>query len=271
MFVVSHLRSHINNMVKGENWPYVACETYQWTLMRTMEIGAFVRELDPSGLAKINSKSLYAFIEAKSKLKPCFAIPNEDLLGLPIDSPLYVTAAVLPPGKYDSYIVLSSSETIIYLTTYTVPSRAEEIRATPVDPTKKKSRMFIRSKSVFRDWHEDTPGNLKELLEYDLSKSKIKNIVRDSQVEIQGVKNALISYSQHIKEEFISLIVKSIYPNISWLDFSAYCMQKHLIDKIITTKQIDLMFTLVNVNIGEEISEEENPSRALCRYEFLKF
>jgi hypothetical protein len=66
---------------------------------------------------------------------------------------------------------------------------------------------------------------------------------------------------------FLSIIAKSAYPSISWLDFSDFCIASKIPDKYCTVSKIDMAFIATNVEI-EAI--EENPDRDLNRYEFFE-
>ena len=57
------------------------------------------------------------------------------------------------------------------------------------------------------------------------------------------------------------------YPTISWLDFSAACVSWNVIDKNLSSQDIDRTFIATNF---EEVDLDNNDDNSLCRYEFLE-
>ena len=70
-----------------------------------------------------------------------------------------------------------------------------------------------------------------------------------------------------LKDIFISLACKSMFPNISWIDFSVFTDSCKILDKNVVLSTIDRLFIATNVEL-EQVSE--NPDKALCRYEFFE-
>ena len=70
-----------------------------------------------------------------------------------------------------------------------------------------------------------------------------------------------------LKDIYISLISVSNFPNINWLEFSNFIKSIQIIDSITNLSTIDRLFIATNVEL-EAI--DENPDRALCRYEFFE-
>ncbi len=60
------------------------------------------------------------------------------------------------------------------------------------------------------------------------------------------------------------MISLSNYPNLTWLDFVNFIKLTNVIDERTSVSTIDRMFIVTNVEV-EDI--QENPDRALCRYE----
>lgn len=67
-----------------------------------------------------------------------------------------------------------------------------------------------------------------------------------------------------LKPIYLTLISTSNYPNITWLDFFNYIKDLNIIDDRTKTSTIDRLFIAANVEL---VDIEENPDRALCRYE----
>ena len=70
-----------------------------------------------------------------------------------------------------------------------------------------------------------------------------------------------------LKDIYVTLISTSNYPNVNWLEFVNFVKQADILDQRVTISVIDRIFIATNVEI-EQI--EENPDRALCRYEFFE-
>jgi hypothetical protein len=70
-----------------------------------------------------------------------------------------------------------------------------------------------------------------------------------------------------VKEVFMSIIAKSSYPHISWLDFTDFCTVSKIPDKFCTIAKIDMAFIATNVELESIV---ENPDRDLNRYEFYE-
>mmetsp|Transcript_41069 Transcript_41069/g.39584 ORF Transcript_41069/g.39584 Transcript_41069/m.39584 type:complete len:237 (+) Transcript_41069:504-1214(+) len=64
-------------------------------------------------------------------------------------------------------------------------------------------------------------------------------------------------------------ICQSSFPCISWIDFSNFCEKCNLFDKAIQIATIDRLFIATNV-VLEKLEQEDNPDKALCRYEFYE-
>lgn len=70
-----------------------------------------------------------------------------------------------------------------------------------------------------------------------------------------------------LKDLFITLAASSIFPFISWIDFSLFCEKCKLFDKVVTIGTIDRLFIATNYEVVEN---DENPDRALCRFELYE-
>jgi hypothetical protein len=72
-----------------------------------------------------------------------------------------------------------------------------------------------------------------------------------------------------LNEIFISLIsATQSYPFLSWLDYSSWIKQINIIDEEkLPMATFDRIFIATNI---EEEDLQDNPDRALCRYEYLE-
>jgi len=245
--------------------PFLMTELFKYDPIYLLPMQEFFEILDPGGIVRISSRNLLTQLENHTG-KVDYNIPTEFIKQIPSSVMLYLGLAMLPPKKHDIYYCDSSNN--LYTNMIIVQPSEKIIRAEAAPPIKKKQRIFIKEKSVFKFWKDDTPGLLAKMLEFDFNKSKIKKFVKN-QFERNEIFDIFKQYILHLKEEFASQIVKSTYPSISWIDFTTYCQQKNIIDKQITLSVIDRLFIAVNVDI-EASSQGQNNDRTLCRYEFFE-
>eukprot|EP00347_Sterkiella_histriomuscorum_P021600 403333417 len=184
---------------------------------------------------------------------------------------VYIYAQYLPPGKHNTCLVYNTSNVPkkdIY-TFYTIVKPREDI--IPINHKKVKEfkieRIFDKPNSMFKDYIEDNPQNLKKAFEKDLENSKIPRFIKDI-LEFRSVCEVLVEYTEYIKDLFTYSIALSSYPSISWIDFTNLCQEWQIPDNRTCTMQtIDRVFIATNVEL---IEQEDNPDRDLCRFEFYE-
>lgn len=93
--------------------------------------------------------------------------------------------------------------------------------------------------------------------------------MKSTPLEISLIEDIVRRNIGQLNEMFISLIsIASGYPFIQWNDYSLWIKQLNLIDETkLPMATFDRIFIAVNI---EEEDLEDNPDRALCRYEFLE-
>jgi len=84
---------------------------------------------------------------------------------------------------------------------------------------------------------------------------------------VKYCEDLVIKLYPKLKDIFTTLISTSYYPNVNWLEFVVFIRDLDILDSYLTMSAIDRHFIATNVEL-EEI--DENPDRALCRYEFLE-
>lgn len=86
--------------------------------------------------------------------------------------------------------------------------------------------------------------------------------------DLKATLEVLRQYFVPLKEQFLNQIANpKFYPVISWLDYSAACSNWNVIDRQLTSQDIDRTFIATNY---EEVDLENNDENSLCRYEFLE-
>lgn len=84
-------------------------------------------------------------------------------------------------------------------------------------------RKFVKDRSVFKLWKEETDEILRRMFETDVGYSKVHRILKSNEEEINAVKEVLFSHYKRLKNMFILYASISTYPVISWNDFTNFC------------------------------------------------
>lgn len=236
--------------------------------IRLLELKDFYSKLAPEAKGKKTLRTIFDHILSHSKLTPYFCLTQDQVRTLPMTSRFYLTATLMPPGKVDYYFARNEKQQHVYYSSTTVPACEEETRAVPLPPSRKKMRVFSKPSSVFRNWQEDTPGLLAATFKKDFEQSKLSKMIKN-QLELDAVYEVLLKNFAALKEEFLSVIVKSSYPNIGWNDFTTYCQQKNVTNKDIVLSVLDRLFIAVNTKVGKQ-DDHANRDRELCRSNFIE-
>ena len=131
----------------------------------------------------------------------------------------------------------------------------------------KQIRKFWRPNSVFAGFVEDTSKGLDKGFELDRQYMKIPKFIKDPE-EANDVMRVLRKYFPQLKDQFLSQIANpKFYPVVGWLDYGNACTQWQIVDKNLTSTDIDRTFIAVNF---EEVDLDANDDKSLCRYEFLE-
>ena len=70
-----------------------------------------------------------------------------------------------------------------------------------------------------------------------------------------------------MKNHFVNDIASKSYPVIDWLDFVSCCYSWKIVDKTLTSQDIDRIFVATNFEMDDL---EENDDNSLCRFEFAE-
>ena len=258
----------VQSVPEKENHPYLLYEPYRYMPIKLLELKSFYSKLAPEAKGTKTFRTIFDHIETHAKLKPYFCLTPDHVRTLPMTCKFYLAAVLIPPGKVDYYFVRNEESQHIYYSTTTIPAYEDEIRATPLPPSKKKVRIFSKPNSVFKNWQEDTPGLLAFIFKKDFEQSKLSKMIKN-QLELDAVYDVLLKSFAALKEEFISVIVKSSYPKIGWNDFTTYCQQKGVTNKDIILSVLDRLFIAVNTKIDHK-DDYANRDRELCRSNFIE-
>lgn len=128
-------------------------------------------------------------------------------------------------------------------------------------------RQFAKPASVFRDWVEDTKTILDQAFELDAQFLKNFKFIKDKE-DLAATEAVLREYFVPLKAQYLNQISNpKFYPVITWLDYSLATSQWRIVDRNLTSTDIDRLFIATNY---EEVDLDNNDDNSLCRYEFFE-
>ncbi len=267
-FICDHWRYTLFACRGGKDG-HLSCSTYPQARIPLVPSSQYCNTISPSELRHPRVESLCKFAERKLPTKPHFVLPQESI---DLSPEAMVQALMLPPHVV-SYSIVSSENTVLAEGTVEVMPRWEEVRGPAAQKARVRFRRFVKCMSVFKDWREDTEEALRRMVQLDYGKSKLAKLIK-TQKEQEELLELVYKNVRRFKEQFLEAITGSAYPNISWLNFTTYFRNKNMIDEACTMSDLDRFFIAVNVNLDKKDittgKAEDNPDRALCRYEYLE-
>eukprot|EP00347_Sterkiella_histriomuscorum_P002614 403367462 len=208
------------------------------------------------------------YVTKNLKYKKAQFINNQLLDNVDLKSEqIYVYPTFMRPGRNVFLVKTQDELSNFHLLKCISPLREEEI---PIfikgSKIKVQQRVFKKDNSVFKDWKEDTPQTINQMLDDDMKYWKCHRFIKEENDKIACEKiirqNAVL-----LKKIFMTEVCNSGFPNISWIDFSNYCEKCKIFDKNILLSTIDRIFIATNVELEKN---DDNPDKALQRYEFYE-
>ena len=145
-----------------------------------------------------------------------------------------------------------------------VPGFVKLIRTTPI------VRQFERRNSVFADWRDDGPDTARLCIEHDLELWHGDKFIKDEE-DREATAAVMLKYAVEIKNLFIQIASRSSFPQIGWIDFSAFSNKVELPDArgqgAFGASQVDTQF--IAANNGTHPVPGMDPS-ILMRYKFVE-
>lgn len=150
----------------------------------------------------------------------------------------------------DRYAIGKFKGTNLYMNEVTIKAKEWHISDFDIgEVTGIKSKMrFDISKSIFKTFKLETEDLLKKTFELDFKYTKIQKIFKNHVHECEAVKNMLWKNFNSIKNVYLTAIINSEYPVISWNDFTIICNKCKIPDKICNLSTIDRIYIATNVN-----------------------
>ena len=128
------------------------------------------------------------------------------------------------------------------------------------------AQKFDKLRSVFRNFREDTEEVLRKMFELDFASSKISRIIKNNDDELGQVREIFWANYSKLKQTYLTLILTSEYPIITWNDFTIFCNKCKVVDKVCNLSIIDTIYIATNV----PLIATQSSDRDLSRYEFLE-
>ena len=135
----------------------------------------------------------------------------------------------------------------------------------------RKKQKFDISRSVFKQFKLENEETLLKMFELDMKYSKIRKIFKTNNNDYEAVKKMLWNNFPKIKNVFLTCLVHSEYPIVSWNDFTVFCNKCKITDnKSCNLATIDRIYIATNVNQNAGAGGNSQGDKDLVRYEFLE-
>ena len=129
------------------------------------------------------------------------------------------------------------------------------------------TRSFTKESSVWKDWREDTPQQIKDSMEHDLKLWNISRLIKTEE-ERFAVEEVVRSHAATLKNVFIQAASRGSFPYCGWQDFSTFCQRANIPDKKgAPMSTIDRVFIVVDK--GDDSIGGLQP-KSLMRFQFIE-
>lgn len=125
---------------------------------------------------------------------------------------------------------------------------------------------FIKDRSVWKKFQEDTPEFLMKMLEQDIKYGKTSKLTKKKE-DADALKDVLFKYYLEVKNIFLYIASNSSYPTIGFNDFTAFVNTSKIMDKNVNLSRVDQQFIATNVSVNPY---KQSAERDLHRYEFFE-
>lgn len=215
------------------------------------------------------------------KISPDEPIPKATFV---IDNQVMLYCNLVQPGSHYFYFVAGQTGSIVLSPTYQIvkfketnvfmnriqvqPENTEFDTVHVIKGTGDEEVVFIKDRSVFKDYKDDNKVFLRKCFDQDIAYSKILRTVKGAEDELEDIKEILFKNFVKLNNIFLYYIGISTYPTIGMNDFTSWAKNCNLVDeKWINLAALDRILITTNVALHGLISSAE---RDLNRYEFLE-
>lgn len=169
------------------------------------------------------------------------------------------------------YEVVRFKSTNIFLNRVIVGKRYEDMEKVHVAKDgDEEEEVFIKDRSVFRDFKEDTQGHLMKSFESDMWYSRINKTVKkgpDQLNEYNEIKTFLLDHYVRILNIFTYYSGASLYPNISLNDLTSFAKRCKIVLAEDGLTDFDLLVVATAVSHHQWVN---SATLDLTRYEFIE-
>ena len=166
------------------------------------------------------------------------------------------------------YDIVRFKGTNVFLNTLTVKARSQPLAQFALKRQLYEAERvrFIKERSVWRDFDEDTPDKLAKMLEQDMAFGKIHKLNKAVEDRI-ALRDKILKYYLQIKNVFLYIAANSNYPTITLNDYTSFINRSKILDKNVNLAAVDRMFIATNTSNNKYKNSAE---RELHRYEFVE-
>ena len=141
------------------------------------------------------------------------------------------------------YEIVRFKSTTVYLNRLVIEPRIAAPLAIQAVKGDEEEAIFMKDRSVFRDFREDSVAYIRRCLDQDLDYGKIARLFKKDEGELDQVKEVLYNHYERLNNIFLAYAGASSYPTISMNDFTSFANQCKLLDgKYINLSALDLLF-----------------------------
>ena len=162
------------------------------------------------------------------------AVPKQVFM---LDNTIVLYANLVPPGTHyfyfvkdrgsiflsPKYEVVRFKNTNIFLNRIIVKRRIKDLDTVHIArDADDDEAVFMKDRSVFRDFIENTPQRLQKAFDEDIAFSKIHKTVKSDPVEMQKICDCLFKHYERILDIYHYYIGISSYPTIAMNEFTSF-------------------------------------------------
>ena len=157
-------------------------------------------------------------------------------------------------GRYfclsERYPVKRFKKTNLYMNEIYLPARTWHISDFNIGEVLgvRKAQKFDISKSVFRTFKLENDELIKKMFDLDFKYCKVRKMFKNNVAECDSIEAVLWKHFIKIKNVFLTAIINSEYPVVSWNDFTIFCNKCKIPDKVCNLSTIDRIYIATNVN-----------------------
>jgi hypothetical protein len=190
-----------------------------------------------------------------------------------LDNTVVLYANMVPPGQHyfyfvkdrgsiflsPKYEVIRFKNTNVFLNRIIVKRRIKDMDTVHMaKDADDDEAVFMKDRSVFRDFIENTPQRLRKAFDEDIQFSKIHKTCKSDEVELKKITDCLFSYYEKIMNVFHYYIGISTYPRISMNDFTSFSQKCYFMDnRTINLAALDRILITTNVAVHNYTSSAE--------------